>query len=237
MGAVKGLDEREVKGNLVVMARQDQDPETEFPDIAAEPGQDEIFSRVVDDAFDLVILDNFSVLAQVNDENDASAMAPVLAFLLRLKQANKAAILVHHLGKGGNDYRGSSKLATTFEVIAGLTAATGIESRYPASFDMRFDKFRSVRGESIEATRAWLLKGSDGAIEWKFKASEDAQLARLIDAVRSCQFTKQSDLAKELGWSTGHVSNMKHIAIRKGLIKADEWSSCMALVADIEQDF
>jgi hypothetical protein len=112
--AVKGLDEEEVRDNLVVLARQDQDPETEFPDIAEDTGQDEIYSRVVDDAFDLVILDNFSVLAQVNDENDAAAMAPVLAFLMRLKQANKATILVHHSGKGGNDYRGSSKLATTF---------------------------------------------------------------------------------------------------------------------------
>ncbi len=237
MGAVKGLDEREVKGNLVVMARQDQDPDTDFPDIAAEPGQDEIFTRVVGGKFDLVILDNFSVLAQVNDENDAAAMAPVLAFLMRLKQANKAAILVHHSGKGGNDYRGSSKLATTFEVIAGLTAATGIESRYPASFDMRFDKFRNVRGESIEATRAWLSKGSDGALEWKFKASEDAQLSKLVEAVRSGQFSRQSDLATALDWSVGKTSNMRQVAIRKGCITADEWSSCMASVTDHEEAF
>ena len=137
MAAVQGLDEEEVKGNLVVLARQDQDPETEFPDIAGEPGQNEIYSRAVEGKFDLVILDNFSVLAQVSDENDASAMAPVLAFLMRLKQANKAAILVHHSGKGGNDYRGSSKLATTFEVIAGLTGCQFASNPDPFSLQAR----------------------------------------------------------------------------------------------------
>ena len=75
----------------------------------------------------LIILDNFSTLAEVADENEASAMTPVLAFLLRLKQEGRARILVHHSGKSRETFRGSSKLATTFEVIIGLSRSTDTE--------------------------------------------------------------------------------------------------------------
>ncbi len=44
-----------------------------------------------------------------------------LHVLLRMKSAGVATILVHHAGKGGANYRRSSKLDATFEVVAGLT--------------------------------------------------------------------------------------------------------------------
>lgn len=78
---------------------------------------------------ELVLLDNFSTLCEVMDENDAAAMTPTLGFLLRFKQARIACVLVHHSNKGGETFRGSSKLATTFEVIIGLMKPEGAPER------------------------------------------------------------------------------------------------------------
>ena len=129
--------------------------------------------------------------------------------------------------KGGDNYRGSSKLATTFEVIAGLEAAKGVESRHSSAFDMTFGKFRGKRNDTIEATTAWLQEGSEGALIWCHKLSEDAQLRRMVDAVKSCRFTTQKKLADTLNVSTGKLSGMKTLAIARRFIRDDEWERCM----------
>ncbi len=232
---IPGFDVGAARGNLTVLARQDQDPEADFPDLATDEGQAFILDKARREEFSLVILDNFSVLADVDDENDAAAMSPVLAFLMRMKQANVATMLLHHSSKGGDNYRGSSKLATTFEVIAGLETAKGVESRHSSAFDMTFGKFRGKRNDTIEATTAWLQEGSDGALTWHHKMSDDAQLRRLVDAVGSCRFITQKDLATTLNVSTGKLSAMKTLAIGRGFIREDEWTRCMNAAKDAAQ--
>ena len=66
-----------------------------------------------------MILDNFSTLGEVEDENAASSFNAIQQFLLQLKVQGVATMLVHHAGKSG-DFRGSSKLAATFETIIKL---------------------------------------------------------------------------------------------------------------------
>jgi hypothetical protein len=55
----------------------------------------------------------------MDDENSATDFKTVMAFLMKLKAAGKTAILVHHSNKQGDNYRGSSAMAATFEVIIG----------------------------------------------------------------------------------------------------------------------
>ncbi|MFD1378909.1 AAA family ATPase [Fodinicurvata halophila] len=61
--------------------------------------------HVKTDKPDLVILDNFTTLGEVEDENAASSFNAIQAFLLGLKTCGVATILVHHAGKSG-DFRG-----------------------------------------------------------------------------------------------------------------------------------
>jgi hypothetical protein len=225
MAAVPGIDEGAARANLQLLARQDQKPDARFPDLAKVDGQNEVLKRAKGRV--LVILDNFSVLADVDDENDAAAMSPVLAFLMKMKQAGIATILLHHSSKGGENYRGSSKLATTFEVIMGLARATGVESRHPASFDLEFGKFRGERNSTIEATTAWLQRDQEGTLSWVHKVSESAELKMAVDAVRSCSFTTQKEMAEALGMSVGKLSGLKTLAIGKRLIDEKEWKGCM----------
>lgn len=48
------------------------------------------------------------------------ALTLMLKLKLKLKQAGIAAILVHHSNKSEDNYRGSTAIAATFEVISGL---------------------------------------------------------------------------------------------------------------------
>jgi hypothetical protein len=225
--AVEGIDREAVQKNLRILARSYQDPEVDFPDLGKTDGQQEIYSRARNYASELVILDNFSVLVSVDDENDATAMQPVLTFLLKMKQANIATLLVHHSNKGGGQYRGSSKIATTFEAIIGLKPAQGTASRYPTAFELEFSKYRGLRNETITATTAWLEPDSDSVLHWRSKESEDATLARLVDLVRSCDYPRQEDLAKEMNVATGTLSKLKNKAVAKGLIRSEDWARCM----------
>ncbi|BBF94483.1 AAA family ATPase [Blastochloris tepida] len=225
--AVEGLDADAAAKNLRLLVRSHQDPNAPFPDIADEEGQDVVFSRARCMKADLVILDNFSVLAGVDDENDAAAMQPVLTFLLRMKQAGIATILVHHSNKGGESYRGSSKIATTFEVIVGLKQNHGVASRHTAAFDLAFTKFRGVRNDTIVETTAWLEENTKGVLRWRWKESEDAELARVVTLVRSCQYARDADIAKAMEVSTGKMSKLKNMAIAKKLITASDWQRCV----------
>jgi RecA-family ATPase len=121
--SIDGLDKAAAARNLHFMARTAQARDTCFPDINLPAGQSRVLEAAREHHVGLVLLDNFSVLATVADENDAAAMSPTLNFLMDLKAEKYAAILVHHSGKGtagSETYRGSSRLATTFDVIIGL---------------------------------------------------------------------------------------------------------------------
>jgi RecA-family ATPase len=122
MDAVPEISRAKAQSNLQFLARQQQDPAVDFPEITdAEQGggQERILQKVLDGNFNLLILDNFSTLGVVADENDAASFNSIQSFLLRLKTENVATILVHHTGKSGESYRGSTKLAATFEIAGG----------------------------------------------------------------------------------------------------------------------
>jgi RecA-family ATPase len=102
LDAVPGLDRGMVGENLSFLARQHQDPDAEFPLITEPEGMRFIQSLVRKGALDLVILDNFSTLGEVEDENAASSFNSIQQFLLHLKVQGVATTLVHHAGKSGD---------------------------------------------------------------------------------------------------------------------------------------
>jgi hypothetical protein len=128
MDAVPDISRTKAKSNLQFLARQHQDPTVDFPEItdtAQGGGQERILKKVLEAGFNLLILDNFSTLGRVEDENKASSFDDIQSFLLKLKTEKVATILVHHTGKSDDTYRGSSKLAATFEVMLHLKRYAG----------------------------------------------------------------------------------------------------------------
>jgi AAA domain len=129
MDAVPDISRTKAKTNLQFLARQQQDPTIDFPEITDATkqggGQERILQKVLDGKFDLLILDNFSTLGRVADENAASSFDDIQAFLQKLKSEEVATILVHHTGKSDDTFRGSSKLAATFEIMLHLKRYAG----------------------------------------------------------------------------------------------------------------
>lgn len=219
--------------NLKLYPRQYQDS-GDFLDLATEQGQTELL-KVLDDEgpIDLLILDNLSTLATISDENAASSFDPILKLLMELKRKGVATILVHHAGKSRarNDFRGSSKLATTFEVIMGLKpmedAAIGESG---TAFTITWDKYRNRPDAKVGLMDVRLDTMTDPAEpRWRYGTAEDAELLRLVAAVRSCQYGFDKDIQMALYPDFTHpnqFSRLKMKAISSGLIDARQWKAC-----------
>ena len=175
---------------------------------------------------ELVLIDNFSTCAEVADENDAAAMTPTLAFLLRLKQARIACVLVHHSGKSGATFRGSSKLATTFEVILGLLPAEN-GTHEGAAFRLEWTKYRREPNAAVQGFDVRLVKDPEGGRQWVQEETADDDIRHLVAAVRTCDHGKQRDVAAALGWQPSKVTRTKVRAIREKRITEEEWNLCL----------
>ena len=198
---VKDIDTEAADKNLHILSRNWQKPDVDFPDLGdregkagGASGQDVVLRTAQARGAELVLLDNFSTLAEVADENDAASMTPTLAFLLRLKQARIGCVLVHHSGKTGDTYRGSSKLATTFEIILGLRPLEGGVATEGAAFELQWTKYRRKHNEAVRSRIVRLVKDTEGKPQWNAEATADDDLRRLVAAVETCKFTTQRDI-------------------------------------------
>jgi hypothetical protein len=214
MDAVPGISRTKAKDNLQFLARQQQDPKIDFPEITDDKpggGQERILEKVLDGKFDLLILDNFSTLGRVVDENAASSFDPIQSFLLKLKTEKVATILVHHTGKSDDTYRGSTKLAATFEVMlhlkhyAGDTPSHNPKDRKAiaygeAQFQLEWHKLR--RQHAVGTVIARLTKtereGQRVAF-WKFSTSLD-KLEFLKRNLQEGLYETKTELAQAAGY-------------------------------------
>lgn len=224
---IEGVDQDLARRNLKILSRTDQTADAKFPDLAFEHGQDDVFKLAEDVHAGWVILDNFSTLASIPDENEASAMTPVLGFLLRAKQAGLTTCLVHHSTKDGNNFRGSTKLATTFEVIIGLRELDGRTVSDGAGFELRWDKFR---GAPTAATRDMTLDlelTPEGRRKWAVKPAPRAEVDAMLELLLSGLFRTNKQIAASLGWNESKMSRMRTQAIMKGLITPQAWNASL----------
>ena len=229
LSTVEGINVEAAEANLVFLARHSQDPDSRFPDLATSDGQRYATSKARRGKFDLLILDNFSTLFTCEDENAAAAFNEVVAFLMRLKQASIACLLVHHTNKGGESYRGSSKLATTFEVILGLTKGTDSRDDDGPAFEMTWDKFRGKRRDAVTMPRRVHLGEILGELKWQSEKSPKAHILELVAAVKSMKFATQDSLADQFRVSKGTISKWKTAAVYDyGLLTEKAWDEYLA---------
>ena len=235
IGTVEGIDPEAAKANLHLMSRAWQKPEAAFPDLGereAGPGrvsgQDFAIAEALRVGAELLLLDNFSTLVEVADENDAASMNATLTFLLRLKQLRIGCVLVHHSGKDGGSYRGSSKLATTFEVILGLKPLESVATTAGAAFRVEWTKYRREPCEAVRSREVRLVKDAKGQPQWIATATMDDEMRRLLDALRTCDFGSQRALAAHLEWAPSKVSKLKMAAISANLTTEKLWDSHLA---------
>lgn len=235
LAAVPDADRELVGRNLMLLAYHDQLPGTRFPDLAGDYDRHVVLSFAETAEAELVILDNFSTLATIDDENAASSFDPFLDLMRQLKLAGRAAMLVHHArknSKGESAYRGTSKMAVIFNTIIRLEHPDGVRPRGQAAFDLTFEKFRGLADDSTAPLRARLLPGKPWAIE----ASPQSQMEQLVALVRTVDYGNQTDLAKALGVDQATISRLRRKAIASGMINANDWAACLRMAKDGDTD-
>jgi KaiC/GvpD/RAD55 family RecA-like ATPase len=236
MDTVEGIDREAAASNLAFMARTWQARDVDFPDLNDREqrakgdgvcGQDAIVSAADRHGAAIVFLDNYSTLADVPDENDAAAMGPTLGFLMRLKSAQIACVLVHHSGKTGDTYRGSSRLATTFEVIMGLKRLSDTIGAEGAAFTLHWTKYRGAPHPEVRSKDIRLHQSPTGAV-WCVDAAASDRGREMAEAIRSCRFVSQDDVAAHFGIAKSEVSKRKISAIKAGYITQSEVDDCFS---------
>jgi hypothetical protein len=166
--------------------------------ITEAAGMNFVLERIREDALDLVILDNFSTLGEVEDENAAASFNAIQQFLLQLKVQGVATILIHHAGKSG-DFRGSSKLAATFETIIQLERISQGAEHGAANFRVRWDKVRAGGPKrKVREVAARLVEDAfvePAASKWDFETAEIEKLDELRERLVAGDFQNQKEIA------------------------------------------
>ena len=164
---VEGIDTELAAQNLIIMPRTAQTG-GEFVDIANKEQADAIVDAVKRNRVGVVFFDNLSTLTDsVEGENEAHRFKTMQALLSRLKGENVACIVVHHAGKNGQSYRGSSGIATTFERILGLIKdpASGADT---LSVMVKVEKFRDKAPVGFQPEFPLTLKENErGTLCWE----------------------------------------------------------------------
>lgn len=230
INTVEGIDKEAVGRNLRVVPRTMQKAGSVFPDLSKRDrvedkasDQDIYMEMVRQHEAELVIFDNYSTLAEVEDENAAASLSPVVAFLLKLKQERIGCILVHHANKNGLGFRGSSKLATTFEVILGLKPLETTVSEGGAAFTLEWTKYRREVCEAVQSREVRLIKDIDGRPMWFSGTTEDREVRRLLALVKSGDYSSQAALGDAMGCSQSKISKLQKKAVAEKLITRQAW--------------
>jgi hypothetical protein len=148
----------------------------------------------------LVILDNYSVLFNGVDENDAKEFAPIQDWLFSLSARDVAVLLVSHTGKNG-DHRGSSKKIDGLNTSIILNHPTNWKACDGASFNLQFKKSRDAHGEEVNPFSAKLGEDEGGYICWLFDEAPPTTQAGTIPSPKTAEILElhsQGKTAKEI---------------------------------------
>jgi hypothetical protein len=234
LDAVPGLNRDMVGENLSFLARQHQEPLALFPSITEPVGMTFMRERVTKGPFDLVILDNFSTLGEVEDENAASSFNAIQQFLLNLKVQGVATMLVHHANKTGEDFRGSSKLAATFETIIMLERLKEETEHGAAQFRVRWDKVRAggpsrkVRDIVAKLITTEQLFNEPSRLAWDFEAEGLERLDEIKAQLFDGAFINQKEIADFCGVSKPMAKKYLEKGLKVGIWTDDNVSRWFA---------
>ena len=231
---VDNLDSEALNKNLHILPRHGHSNKTAFPDIIEEAGTKALLEEIDKIRPAIVILDNLSTLADIKDENDAASFNPIIHFLYKLRDRNCAVILVHHTGKKEGKFRGSSKLAATFESILQLAQNSELFEG-DTGFAIKVDKFRGAN--QPDPIRVKLEVDESGSGRWSHEGLGHRELEELIAAAQSREFCFARDMVEHLGISQGEISKRRKKAIALGMITGDEWKQCFQDARDGYKEF
>lgn len=231
MDTIDGIDREAARRNLTVISRQGQKDGSSFPVINDEGGIEAILKLAAEHRPKLIVLDNLSMLAHIEDENNQAHFDDLIDLVQELKRRGVAVLLVHHNAKGnGNSadsFRGSSKLDAPLDIRIGLARTTVPNPQGGTAFDLQFFKTRGRADEASDEYTTHLVE-KDGRMQWvKVNPVANGDQAMYLEAIRSCEYDSGRALGKALGWADYKVSRTKDSCITAGMITQEEVAACI----------
>lgn len=233
--------------NITIIPRQAQHWQADFYDLDKAEYQNKLLKRL-DEAredgnpYEMLVLDNFSCLADVEDENSSSAFNGICQFLNRAKTMTTV-LLVHHTKKNagakassdeGMTYRGSSKLGGIMEVCIGLSKPKPSEKpqHRGAAFKLTLEKYRGLRDELTDP-RIFSLD-PEGS-KWDIQASESDKYKALIDALESHKYTTLQEVADALGVHKSTVSRDSSAMTTSNVMSEADLKDCYRIAKELRK--
>jgi 5S rRNA maturation endonuclease (ribonuclease M5) len=168
----------------------------------------------------LWVIDNIASLAGGMDENLKRDWDPVNAWLLELRFAGIATIMLHHTNKEGGQ-RGTSAREDNIDTTILLKHPHDYTPEDGARFIAGFKKarVRTANLPLIADTQFQLTEDQNGQLVWSWgnvRRQTKAEVLQMLDEGHA-----QKDIAELLGIHKGTVSKIRKTAINEGLITPD----------------
>lgn len=218
--------------NVILYARHDQhEGDTSFPDFGNAAHEHRIIHCVREWRPELVVLDNLSTLATVDDTNAASAWDPFLKLLQQIRGAGAAVLVVHHANKGGETYNGSSKIPVMFDALVRLRPRTGVFDKAGAAFMLDFTKTRML---TEDANKTFSVAFSADGWEWDTLISPE--IGSLVQRILDGEFKTQGEAGTAIGKSKGEISKMLAKAYAAGITTREEIEKALKSARENAED-
>lgn len=165
----------------------------------------------------LWVVDNISSLTGGIDENSKKDWDPINTWLLELRFAGIATMLLHHTNKTGGQ-RGTSAREDNIDVSITLKRPFDYTAEDGARFIVNFQKARVATKDlsAIGDTQFQLTHDEHGDLLWTWgnvRRETRIEVLKLFD-----EGLKNQEVVDALGVSKGHVSKIKNSAIKDGIL-------------------
>ncbi len=185
-----------------------------LPDLGSDEGRSKIDDAIARADSELVIVDNCSTIIRTGKENEGDSWLSVQSWALTHRRAGRSILFVHHDGKGGQQ-RGTSRREDVLDTVLALRRPEDYRSDQGARFEVVFEKARGFFGDAAQSFEAQ-YETRDGAAIWSRTEISDAELRRVVDAVREGMTVREA--ADELAMSKSKVQRLRDQARQKGML-------------------
>jgi putative DNA primase/helicase len=155
----------------------------------------------------LIVLDNLSSLCPGIEENSKLEWDPINQWLLDLRFSGLSVVMLHHVGKEGQQ-RGTSAREDNIDISIHLTQPADYVPEDGARFVVKFSKARIRTADlPLIADTEFQLREVNGQAEWSFsgmKKKNKQEVLRLLS-----EGIPQKEISDIIRLSKGQVSKIK----------------------------
>lgn len=172
-----------------------------MPDLGTADGRADVDEIIAAHKPDLVVIDNISTLFRSGlNENEAASWVGPQQWLVSLKSRDVAVLLVHHMGKNGQQ-RGTSMREDVLGCSIRLKRPADYVPEEGARFLVEYSKARNLSGEQAAGFEAALVDG-----RWVIAGKKAATLAEVVQLKRGGMSIR--DIAEATGSSKSSIARL-----------------------------